>query len=97
MLAGFYLAWYPHSVSLVSAFAFAGGIMILKRKKFAFAIIATCCMMVKGATFIFSTGGDFLDLFIGTDIFALAVIRLIFTSISCREFIGCNAITAQKA
>ena len=71
---------------LVSAFALTGGIMILKRKKFAFAIIAMCFMMVKGATFIISTGGDFWGLFIGTDIFALTLISLIFTSISHKEF-----------
>ncbi|TRO51703.1 hypothetical protein E2P63_04610 [Candidatus Bathyarchaeota archaeon] len=71
---------------IVSAFAFAGGIMILKRKNFGFAILVICSMMAKGATFVFSTGGDFWGLFIGTDIFVLAVISLIFTSISYKEF-----------
>jgi len=71
---------------LVSAFALTGGVLILKRKKFAFAIIAMCFMMVKSATFIISTGGDFWGLFIGTAIFALTMISLIFTSISYKEF-----------
>ncbi|MBN1245605.1 hypothetical protein JXA31_08430 [Candidatus Bathyarchaeota archaeon] len=71
---------------LVSAFALTGGIMILKRKNFAFAIIAMCFMVVKGATFIISTGGDFWGLFIGVYILALTMISLIFTSISYKEF-----------
>ena len=71
---------------LVSAFALAGGIMILKRKNLAFSIIAMCFMVVKGATFIISTGGDFWGIFIGTDILALTIISLIFTSISYKEF-----------
>jgi hypothetical protein len=71
---------------LISTVTLIGGIMILKRKHFAFAIIAMCLMMVKGATFIISAGGDFLGLFIGTDILALTLISLIFTSISYKEF-----------
>jgi len=71
---------------LVSAFALTGGIMILKRKNFAFSIIAMCFMVVKGATFIISTGGDFWGLFIGVYILALTMISLIFTSISYKEF-----------
>ena len=71
---------------LVSAFALTGGTMILKRKNFAFATIAMCFMVLKGATFIISTGGDFWGLFIGTDILALTLISLIFTSISYKEF-----------
>jgi len=71
---------------IVSAFALTGGIMILKRKNFAFAILVISSMMAKGATFIFSTRGDFWGLLIGIDIFVLAVISLIFTSISYKEF-----------
>lgn len=71
---------------LVSAFALTGGIMILKRKNLAFSIIAMCFMVVKGATFIISTGGDFWGLFIGTAILGLTMISLIFTSISYKEF-----------
>lgn len=71
---------------LVSTFALAGGIMILKRKNLAFSIIAMCFMAVKGATFVISTSGDFWGLFIGTDILMLAVISLIFISISYKEF-----------
>ena len=43
-------------------------------------------MVVKGATFIISSGGDFLGLFIGMDILALTVISLIFTVMSYKEF-----------
>ena len=71
---------------LVSVFALTGGIMILKRKKFAFSIITTCFMVVKGATFIISTGGEFWGSFIGMAILALTVISLIFTAISYKEF-----------
>lgn len=71
---------------LVSAFALTGGTLILKRKKFAFAIIALCFMLVKGATFIILTGGDFWGLFVGTDVFALTIISLFFTLISYKEF-----------
>jgi len=71
---------------LVSTFALAGGVMILKRKNLAFSIIGMCFMVVKGATFVISTSGDFWGLFIGTDILMLAVISLIFISISYREF-----------
>jgi len=71
---------------IVSAFAFAGGIMILKRKNFSFAILVIGSIMVKGATFIFSTGCDFWGLFIGIDILVLAVTSLIFILISYKEF-----------
>jgi hypothetical protein len=71
---------------LVSVFALTGGIMILKRKKFAFSIIATCFMVVKGTTFIILTGGEFWGLFIGMEILALTVISLIFTAISYKKF-----------
>jgi hypothetical protein len=71
---------------VISTVALIGGIMILKRKHFAFAIITMCLMMVKGATFIILAGGDFWGLFIGTDILALTLIGLIFTSITYKEF-----------
>ena len=71
---------------LVSVVALTGGIMILKKKHFAYAIIAMCFMVVKGATFTISTGGDFWGLFIGIDILTLTLISLIFTSISYKEF-----------
>ena len=71
---------------LVSGVALTGGIMILKRKHFAYAIIALCFMVVKGATFTVSTGGDFWDLFVGIDILTLALISLIFTLTSYKEF-----------
>jgi len=71
---------------LVSVFALTGSITILKRKEFAFSIIATCFMLIKGATFTISSGGDFWGLFIGMEILALTVISLIFTSMSYKEF-----------
>lgn len=71
---------------LVSGVALAGGIMILKRKHFAYAIVAMCFMVVKGATFTVSTGGDFWGLFIGIDIVTLTLTSLIFTLISYKKF-----------
>lgn len=70
---------------LVFGFALAGGILTLKRKNFAFAIVAMCFMIVKGATFIIVTG-DLLGSSLGVIILALAVLSLIFTSISYKEF-----------
>ena len=71
---------------LVSGVVLTGGIMILKRKHFAYAIIAMCFMVVKGATFTVSTGSDFWGLFIGIDILTLTLISLIFTLISYKKF-----------
>jgi hypothetical protein len=71
---------------LVSGVVLTGGIMILKRKHFVYAIIAMCFMVVKGATFTVSTGGDFWGLFIGIDILMLTLMSLIFTLISYKEF-----------
>ena len=71
---------------LVSALALTGGIMVLKRKKLMFSIIAMCFMVVKGVTFIISSGGGFWGLFIGTDILALTIMSIIFTSVSYKEF-----------
>jgi hypothetical protein len=70
---------------LVFGFALAGGVMILKRKNFVFAIVALCFMVVKGATFIIVTA-DFVGAAIGIVVFALTVISLIFASISYKEF-----------
>lgn len=71
---------------LITAIALTGGILMLKRKKLAFSIIALCFMVVKGATFVISAGGEFWGLFIGTDIIALTITSLIFTLISYKEF-----------
>ena len=71
---------------LVSVLALVGGIVVLKRKKLVFSIIAMCFMVVKGATFIILSGGDFWGLFIGTEIFVLTIMSLIFTLISYKEF-----------
>jgi hypothetical protein len=71
---------------IVSMFALTGGIMTLKRKKFALSIIASSLMVIKGATFIILAGGDFWGRFIGVEILALTIISLIFTSISFKEF-----------
>jgi hypothetical protein len=70
---------------LVFGFALTGGIMILKRKNFAFAIVALCFMVVKGATFIIANA-DSLGAAIGIVIIVLTVLSLIFTSISYKEF-----------
>ncbi len=71
---------------VVSILALAGGVMVLKRKKLVFSIIAMCFMVVKGATFIILSGGDFWGLFIGMDILALTIMSLIFTLVSYKEF-----------
>jgi hypothetical protein len=70
---------------LVFGFALTGGIMILKRKNFVFAIVALCFMVVKGATFIIATA-DSLGAAIGIVVIVLTVLSLIFTSISYKEF-----------
>ena len=71
---------------LVSAIALTGGILMLKRRNLAFSIIALCFMVVKGATFVISAGGEFWGQFIGTDIIMLTITSLIFTLISYKEF-----------
>lgn len=70
---------------LVFGFALTAGIMTLKRKNFVLAIVGLCFMVVKGATFILITG-DLLGVSLGIVILALAVLSLIFTSISYKEF-----------
>ena len=70
---------------LVFAFALTSGIMTLKRKNFVFAILGMCFMVVKCATFIILTG-NLLGVSFGIVVIAIAVISLIFTSSSYKEF-----------
>lgn len=70
---------------LVFGFALTAGIMILKRKNFVFAIIGLCFMLVKGTTFVLVTG-ELLGVSLGIIIIAIAILSLIFTSISYKEF-----------
>jgi hypothetical protein len=71
---------------LVSTLALIGGVLTLKRKSFAFAIIATCFMVVKGATLIIATGGEFWGVFIGMGILELEGLSLILALLSYKEF-----------
>ena len=70
---------------IVFGFALTAGIMILKRKNFVFSIIGLCFMLVKGTTFILVTG-ELVGLTLGVIIIAIAILSLIFTSISYKEF-----------
>lgn len=70
---------------LVFGFALTAGILILKRKNFVFSIIGLCFMLVKGTTFILVTG-DLVGASLGIVILAIAILSLIFTSISYKEF-----------
>ena len=71
---------------IVFGFALTAGIMILKRKNFVFAIVGLCFMLVKGVTFIIVDSGLLGAAIVGTVILAIAILSLIFTSISYKEF-----------
>jgi hypothetical protein len=71
--------------ALVFGFALTAGIMILKRKNFVFSIIGLCFMLVKGTTFILVTS-ELVGVSLGIIIIAIAILSLIFTSISYKEF-----------
>jgi hypothetical protein len=67
---------------------------VKKRKNFVFAVLGTCFLIVKGFMFIVAAGGDYLSVLLAIMILALAILSLIFVSISYKEFYQCRLVAA---